>query len=264
MIFDTHAHYDDEQFDTDREALLASLSSHGVGTVVDVGASAASLPLVRQLAHTYEFVYGAVGLHPDEVGDLTDEVMQDLERDMADPKIVAVGEIGLDYYWDKESHDTQELAFRRQIELALAHGKPIIVHSRSAAEDTLRVISEYYGKTAVDRPGIIHCYSYSAAMAEQYVAMGFVLGVGGVVTYKNGKKLKQTVERIPLKSLVLETDCPYLSPEPYRGKRNSSIHLTEVAKAIAEIKGVDPQTVIDVTEANARRVFRLDDETFGK
>ncbi|MBQ0058855.1 MAG: TatD family hydrolase, partial [Lachnospiraceae bacterium] len=232
MIFDTHAHYDDEQFDTDREALLASLSlsakkgPYGVVThVCDATASVESLHKVMDLDKSYDNMYCTIGIHPDEVGDITDEVWEDIRTLARDPKCVAIGEIGLDYYWDKEGHDLQEKWFRAQIELALELGKPINVHSREACEDTMRIIREYYGKgwNKDFHPGIIHCFSYSPEIAELYVQMGFAIGVGGVVTYKNGRKLKEVVQRIPLEHIVLETDCPYLSPTPNRGKRNSSL-----------------------------------------
>ena len=299
MIFDTHAHYDDEQFDNDREALLASLFAHKecgggsaamdagrIGAVVDVGSTPESLAKVMAIARLHDSVYAAVGIHPDEVGAITDEVVREIKEDLTDPKTIAVGEIGLDYYWNKEEHDIQEHWFRRQIELAFEYDKPIIVHSRAAAEDTMRVIKDYYGPAAgrtacaaaasaaqetvgdqetIDtvakqssRPGIIHCYAYSVEMAREYVAMGFMLGIGGVVTYKNGRKLKEVVQAIPLEYLVLETDCPYLSPEPNRGRRNSSLNLPYVVKAIAELKGVTEQEVEEVTWQNACKVFRLE------
>ena len=258
MIFDTHAHYDDEQFDEDREDLLEKLPQNGVKRVVDVAASADSLARVLEIARTHDFVYAALGLHPDEVGDLSDEVFHFMEENLSDPKVVAVGEIGLDYYWNKEAKAVQEAAFRRQIELALKHKMPINVHSREAADDTLRIIKDYYGKGDIENPGIIHCFSYSVEMAEIYVKMGFVLGIGGVVTYKNGRKLKEVVERIPLDKLVLETDCPYLSPVPNRGKRNSSLNLPYVVREIAALKGVSEEEVEQRTWENACRVYGLD------
>ena len=257
MIFDTHAHYDDEQFDSDREAVLTSLLSYGVTRLVDVGSTAASLDKVHDLTASYDFIYGAYGLHPDEAGDYSPEIEEKLRALLKEDKTVAVGEIGLDYYWDKESHDLQERVFRAQIGLALEAGKPIIVHSRSAAEDTLAVISSVYGKGEIEGPGIIHCYSYSPEMAETYVKMGFLIGIGGVATFKNSKKLKKTIERLPLTSLALETDCPYLAPEPHRGHRNFSGYLPHVVRAIAELKGVEAAEVEAVTYDNACRLFGI-------
>lgn len=256
-IFDTHAHYDDEQFDGDREELIRELWKEGIVGVVDVATSKDSLPRVLALAHGHEGIYAALGLHPDEIGDLTEDVLAFIRDNLSDPKVVAVGEIGLDYYWHKEEKALQEKAFRSQLETALKAEKPVIIHSREAAEDTFRILKSYYGGGRIPDPGIIHCYSYSPEMAEEYVKMGFLLGIGGVVTYKNARKLKETVERIPLESLVLETDCPYLSPVPNRGKRNSSLNLPYVAEAIAAIKGVSPEEVARVTEKGAGRVFRL-------
>lgn len=257
MIFDTHAHYDDEQFDEDREKLLSMLTEQGIVGVVDVGSTVLSLEKALELAHAHDFIYAALGLHPDEIGNLTEDVLHYIEKNLSDPKVVAVGEIGLDYYWHKEAREIQERKFRAQIQLALDHEKPIIVHSREAAEDTLRIIRDYYAGGKMANPGIIHCFSYSAEMAELYVKMGFYLGIGGVVTYKNARKLKEVVERIPLEHLVLETDCPYLTPTPNRGKRNSSLNLPYVVSEIASLKGMAPEEVEGVTEANARTVFNL-------
>lgn len=260
MIIDTHVHYDDEAFDADREELLAKLPEAGIGRVIDIAASAESLDRVVSLTERYDFVYGAVGLHPDEVGDLTDEVLRKIEVYINKPKIVAVGEIGLDYYWDREAHERQIEAFKTQIRIAQAHGKPIVIHSREAAADTIAVVTELYGKGSpgehMPRKGVMHCYSCSPELAEIYTKkLGFCLGIGGVVTYKNARKLVETVERIPLKYLLLETDCPYLSPVPNRGKRNSSLNLPYVVRKIAEIKGIDEEEVIRATEENARRLF---------
>ena len=260
MIIDTHVHYDDEAFDADREELLQSLAEAGVGRVIDIGSTAESLDKVVVLTERYDFVYGAVGLHPDEVGDLTDEVIKKLEVYINNPKIVAIGEIGLDYYWNKEAHDLQARAFRTQIKIAQENGKPIVIHSREAAADTLAIVTEMYGKGSAgektERKGVMHCYSYSPEMAELYTKkLGFYLGIGGVVTYKNARKLVETVERTPMEYLLLETDCPYLSPVPFRGKRNSSRNLPYVVSRIAEIKGISCEEVIRITEENAKRLF---------
>ncbi len=260
MIIDTHVHYDDAAFDEDREALLASLPEAGIGRVIDIGASAESLDKVVDLTERYDFIYGAVGLHPDEIGDLTDEVIGKLEVYIKRPKIVAVGEIGLDYYWDKEARERQVEAFKTQIRIAQENEKPIVIHSREAAADTLSVVTEMYGKGSagekIDRKGVMHCYSYSPELAEIYTKrLGFYLGIGGVVTFKNARKLAETVERTPMEYLLLETDCPYLAPVPYRGKRNSSLYLPHVVRRIAELKRISCEEVIRVTEENAKRLF---------
>lgn len=253
MIFDTHAHYDDRQFVEDQEELLNSMEDGGVGTIVDASATVRSWDKVLELTRKYPFMYGMIGVHPDEVGDLDEEQFARMESLLQEDKIVAVGEIGLDYYWDNESHDTQKYWFIRQLELARKMNLPVNIHSREAAADTMEIMKEY----AQGMKAIIHCYSYSKEVAEEYVKMGYLLGIGGVVTFKNAKKLKETVKAIPLTNLVLETDCPYLSPEPNRGKRNSSLNLPFVAQAIAELKGVTTEEVIRITEENAKAFYGI-------
>lgn len=251
MIFDTHAHYDDAQFDEDREELLNSMQEQGVGVIVNVSATYDSCESVVDMVQKYPFMYAAVGIHPDEVGSLTEERFARMEELFQRDKVVAVGEIGLDYYWDNESHDIQKKWFVRQLDLARRLSLPVLIHSREAAVDTMEVMKEQ----AKGLKGIIHCYSYSREMAKEYVKMGFHIGVGGVVTFKNARKLKETVEEIPLTSIVLETDCPYLAPVPYRGKRNQSGYIRYVAEAIAEIKGVSFDEVVAQTRENAREVY---------
>ena len=275
MIIDTHVHYDDEAFDADREELIGSLQENNIGIVIDIGSTKESLPKIRSLMDRYDFVYGAMGLHPDEIGDLTDELLGELREDMKNPKVLAVGEIGLDYYWNKEEQELQKAAFRKQINLALECGKPVVIHSREAAADTLDILREMYGKGSLwealhgsaptvpgvssgptERKGVMHCYSYSAELARIYTReLGFYLGIGGVVTFKNAKKIKEVVADTPLEYIILETDCPYLAPVPYRGKRNCSLYLPYVVQAIAELKGVSPEEVERITEENARRLF---------
>lgn len=273
MIIDTHVHYDDEAFDADREELIGSLQENNIGLVLDIGSTKESLPKIRSLMDRYDFVYGAMGLHPDEIGDLTDELLGEIREDMKNPKVLAVGEIGLDYYWNKEEQELQKAAFRKQINLALECGKPVVIHSREAAADTLEILREMYGKGSLwealhgsaapgassgptERKGVMHCYSYSAEQARIYTReLGFYLGIGGVVTFKNAKKIKEVVADTPLEYIILETDCPYLAPVPYRGKRNCSLYLPYVVQAIAELKGVSPEEVERITEENARRLF---------
>ena len=254
MIFDTHAHYDDGQFDEDREDVLLAMQAGGVGTIVDASATVNSWERVLELTQKYPFVYGMIGVHPDEVGDLNEDNFARMEQLLQKEKIVAVGEIGLDYYWDKESRDLQEAWFVSQLELARKWNLPVNIHSREAAADTMQIMKEH----ARGIPAIIHCYSYSKEMAEEYVRMGYLIGVGGVVTFKNAKRLKEIVKEIPLSHIVLETDCPYLAPEPNRGKRNSSLNLPYVAQAIAELKGITAEEVIRVTEENAKRFYRME------
>lgn len=253
MIFDTHAHYDDKQFDIDREELLKSMLEQGVGTIVDASATVESWQRVLKLTEEYPFIYGMIGVHPDEVGDLNEERFAEMETLLHREKIVAVGEIGLDYYWDHESHDVQKHWFIRQLELARKLNLPVNIHSREAAADTMDILKEY----GQGMKGIIHCYSYSKDMAEEYVKMGYLIGIGGVVTFKNGRKLKEVVETIPIEHIVLETDCPYLSPEPNRGKRNVSYYLKYVANMIAQLKGLTPEEVIATTEKNAKEFYGI-------
>ena len=253
MIFDTHAHYDDEQFDTDRETLLASMPEQGVGTIVNVSATYESCERVVELVKRYSFMYAAVGIHPDEVGSLNEERFQQMKELCKQEKVVAVGEIGLDYYWDNESHDVQKEWFVRQLDLARELNLPVLIHSREAAADTMEIMKEH----GQGLRGVIHCYSYSKEQAKEYVKMGYYIGVGGVVTFKNARKLKETVEEIPLTSIVLETDCPYLAPVPFRGKRNNSSYIKYVAEEIAEIKGISYEAVVERTEKNARDLYNL-------
>lgn len=253
MIFDTHAHYDDEQFDADREELLGRMEAEGIGAVVNAGSSVASWDKIICLTEQYPFIYGAVGVHPDEVGGLDEQAFARMGELLDKEKIVAVGEIGLDYYWDKAKHDLQKEWFVRQLQLAREKNMPVIIHSREAAADTMEIMKSH----AVGMNAVIHCYSYSVEMAREYVKMGYFIGVGGVVTFKNAKKLKEVVREIPLESVVLETDCPYLAPVPFRGKRNSSLNLPYVVQAIAEIKETTCDIVVQKTEENARRLYML-------
>lgn len=254
MIFDTHAHYDDEAFEEDRELLLKKINEAGVETIVNVGASMASSKRSIALAEKYPFIYAAVGVHPDEVGELDEQKMEQLREMCAHPKVKAVGEIGLDYYWDKEKHELQKYWFRRQLELAHEQKLPVLIHSREAAKDTLDLMKE---AEPFKLRGIIHCYSYSVELAREYLNMGYYLGIGGVLTFKNAKKLKEVAEYAPLSSIVLETDCPYLAPAPYRGKRNDSSMIAYTAEELARIKGVSVEEVLRITAENGKNLYGL-------
>lgn len=253
MIFDTHAHYDDEAFDGDRDTLLSSMNENGIANIVNVGASMESSAESVRLSEKYDFIYAAVGVHPNDTGNLTEGDMETLMNWCKRDKTVAIGEIGLEYHYLEPDKDIQKEWFLRQLDLAAELNMPVIIHSRDAAAETFDIMKQYAGRLS----GVIHCYSYSQEMAKEYVKMGFYIGVGGVVTFKNGKKLKETVEQIPLDRIVLETDCPYLSPEPNRGKRNSSLNLPYVAAEIARIKGISDKEVIDRTFENARLLYRI-------
>ena len=253
-IFDTHAHYDDEAFDEDREALLAELPENGIARVVNVGASLASCGRTIELMNRYDYIYGAIGVHPSETAELDDKAFEWLRQQCQLEKCVAVGEIGLDYYWDEPDRELQREWFRRQLNLARELAKPVIIHSRDAAKDTVDLMTEVH---AEEIGGVIHCYSYTKETAEVFLKMGFYFGIGGVLTFKNAKKLKEAVAYIPLDRIVLETDCPYLAPEPNRGKRNSSLNIPYVVKALAEIKGVEEETVRKAAWENAHKLYRL-------
>ena len=255
MIFDTHAHYDDEAFDEDREELLGSLREHGIGNVVNISANLASIAKTLALTEQYPWMYGSAGIHPSDTAELDETTYRIVEEAARKPKILAIGEIGLDYHWDEPSREVQKFWFERQLELARETKLPVLIHSREAAQDTLDIMKAHRSE---EIGGVIHCFSYGTEMAREYLEMGFYLGIGGVLTYKNGKKLKEVVAFAPLERLVLETDCPYLSPSPFRGKRNSSLNLPYVVQAMAEIKGVPEEEIIRVTERNARALYRLD------
>ena len=228
LIFDTHAHYDDEAFDEDRENLLSSMQENGIGRIVNIGASLASCRRTIELMEQYDFVYGALGVHPSDTAELDEESFHWLEEVCQLKKCLAVGEIGLDYYWDEPDRDTQKRWFVRQLHLAEKIGKPVVIHSREAAKDTIDIMKAE------------HCDR-----------------IGGVVTFNNARKLKEAVEYLPLDRIVLETDCPYLAPVPNRGKRNSSLNLPYVVQTIARLKNVDEKTVREVTWQNAEKLYRM-------
>lgn len=254
MIFDTHAHYDDAAFDDDREELLGSLRDNNIGYVVNVGATMKGVKESVALSSRYSFIYAAVGIHPDEVGCMNDETMEYLRSMCMLEKTVAVGEIGLDYHWNREPREVQKEWFIEQLHLAKEMDLPVNVHSRDASQDTMEVIrKEHTGSTG----GVIHCFSGSLEMAREYVRMGYYLGIGGVVTFKNSKVLKEIVKNIPLEHLVTETDCPYLAPDPFRGSRNNSLNLTYVIEEIARIKEVTAERVEDILFENAKMLYRL-------
>lgn len=254
MIFDTHAHYDDEAFDEDREALLESLEKNQITKIVNVGADISSSRATISLTKQYPFIYGAIGVHPSETKELTQKDMDWVREASKSSKIVAIGEIGLDYYWGEPEKEVQKKWFREQIKIAKEEKLPVIIHSRDAAKDTLEIMKE---ECAEEVGGVIHCFSYSAEMAKEYIQMGFYIGIGGVVTFKNAKKLKEVVEQIPLESIVLETDCPYLAPEGRRGERNCSLYLPRVIQEISSLKQIEESTVIKQTYQNAIQLYHL-------
>lgn len=256
MIFDTHAHYDDEAFAADREAVIASLAEQNIRAVVNVGANRASTENSLALTRQYDFFYGAAGVHPSDTTEFENGVL-DIEwlRNIArEPKMVAIGEIGLDYHWDTPERPIQKRWFEAQLALAKELDRPVIIHSREAARDTLEIIRAAGG---ADMSMVIHCFSYEVEMAREYLNLGYYLGIGGVVTYKNARKLKEVVQYMPLERILLETDCPYLAPTPHRGERNSSLNLPYVMETIAALKGISVEEVEAATWENARRFYRL-------
>lgn len=255
MIFESHAHYDDRAFDDDREELLAGLPGSGIGCVINISSDLASVKTTLDLAKKYPFIYAAVGIHPGDSGELDEESFAWLKEKCRAEKVLAVGEIGLDYYWDNVERDVQKKWFARQLALANEEKLPVVIHSREAAKDTLDIMK---AEAPVTRRGVIHCFSYTKEMAAEFVNMGYLIGVGGVVTFQNAKKLRECVEYLPMESILLETDSPYLAPVPHRGKRNCSLYLPLVAAQIARIKGISEEEVTAVTEKNAKRLFGLE------
>ena len=255
LIFDSHAHYDDSAFDEDRDEILTGLAGNGVGYVVDVSAKPEDLLRVLELSGKYDFMYAAAGFHPSELEGAGPDSINDIEAALDRPKTVAVGEIGLDYHYDNTDKPLQKKWFEAQIDLAKRKNYPIIVHSRDAAADTLDMIK---AENARDAGGVIHCFSYEKEMAKIYLDMGFYLGIGGVLTFKNARKLKEVVSYMPLDLMLLETDCPYLAPVPHRGERNNSAYIKYVVSAISQLKNISEEEIIRATTANACRMYRID------
>lgn len=251
-IFESHAHFDDRAFDNDRDSLITSLHENSIERIINVGASLASTKHTIELMNKYSFIYGALGIHPSECGDLTEKDIIWLRKEAESDKCVAIGEIGLDYYWKEPDREIQKNWFIRQLDLAKEMKLPVIIHSRNSAKETLDIMKS---ERADKLSGVIHCYSYSVEIAREYFNMGYYFGIGGVLTYPDAKKLKEVAKYLPLDCILLETDCPYLPPVPHRGQRNHSGNLIYVAQALAEIKNVDVNTVITTTKENTYRLF---------
>lgn len=253
MIFDTHAHYDSGAFNADRFEILDSMQENNVGLIVNPGCDLESSKAAIELAEKYDFVYAAIGWHPEDILDkLTDETFGEMCALANHPKCVAIGEIGLDYYWDATHKEEQKSLFRRQIELALKLDKPIIVHDREAHGDSMDIIREYPKVR-----GVFHCYSGSAEMAQELLKRGWYLGFDGPITYKNARKSIEVLEICPLERMVIETDSPYLTPVPFRGKRNDSSKLGYVIEKIAEVRGMSEEEIERITYENGRRLFGI-------
>ena len=250
-IFDTHAHYDDEAFQDDLEGLLSAFPDSGISGVVSCGVNEESSRANVQLAEKYDFMYAAVGYHGLNTEDLTDNYLDAIKALAQKEKVVAIGEIGLDYHYEKESRELQLKIFYEQIELANKLNLPVIVHDREAHEDTLNILKELKPK------GVVHCFSGSVEMAKEIVKLGMYIGLGGAVTFKNAVKPVEVAKYVPSDKLLLETDCPYMSPVPFRGKRCTSLLIPYTAQKIAEVRSVDVQDLLDMTDRNARSLFNI-------
>ena len=253
MLFDTHAHMDDHAFDEDRQALLNSFRSQGVGLGMNPGCSLESSRNVDKLTKEYDFLYGAVGSHPDVADEVSEEVLEE-NRTLCrqNPKIKAIGEIGLDYHYEDIPREIQKQAFRMQMELAQELNLPVIVHERDAHEDGMKIVEEF-----PEVKGVFHCYSGSAEMAKWLVARGWYIGFTGVLTFKNARKAVEVASQIPLDRIVLETDCPYMAPEPFRGKRNDPGKIYRMAEKLAEIRGLSVEEIRKITTENGKRLYRI-------
>jgi len=260
MIFDTHAHYEDERFDEDRDELLGSMNPNGVGLIVNVGSSMKTSQSSIDLSEKYAYIYAAAGVHPENVGDMTAADILKLKEMSAHKKVVAIGEIGLDYYYmppeyDAPTKEVQQEWFAKQLSLAKEVQLPVIIHSRDAAKDTYDIMK---AENAEEMGGVVHCYSYSVEMAREFLNMGFYIGIGGVLTFKNSRKLREVAEYVPLDKIVIETDCPYMAPTPFRGKRNNSLYLKYVVEELARIKGMSEEAIATATYNNGLRMYRIE------
>ncbi len=253
MLFDTHAHLNDPAFDPDREELMAGLAQKGIGYVMNAGCSLKSSRDIVAMAERYPWLYGSVGSHPDSADEVNEEVIEAYRKLCRHEKVKAIGEIGLDYYYEDIPRDIQKNAFRMQMALAQELDMPVIVHEREAHDDGMRIVKEFPKVT-----GVFHCYSGSAEMARQLVKMGWYIGFTGVLTFKNARKAVETAASIPLDRIVIETDCPFMAPEPYRGKRNDPGYLPRMAEKLAEIRGISVEEATRITTENAKRLYRLE------
>ena len=250
-IFDSHAHYTDKAFNDDRENMLGSLRESGICGVINCGADIESSVFSVELANKYDYIYAACGIHPEEADTVPENYIEILKNLTTNEKCVAIGEIGLDYYWRQDTKEKQKELFENQILLSKELDLPIIVHDREAHGDTLEILKKHKPK------GVLHCFSGSPETAEEILKLGMYIGLGGALTFKNARKTVEVAQMLPLDRLLLETDCPYMAPVPFRGKRNYSGYIPYIAEKIAEIKGIDPQTVLDITRENAKKLFDL-------
>ena len=254
MLFDTHAHMDDRAYDTDREALLAALPEQGIGLLMNPGCSLESSRNAAALAETYSYIYAAVGSHPDAADEVNDQVLEEYRRlCKLNHKIKAIGEIGLDYHYEDIPRQLQQKAFIAQMELAQELNLPVIVHERDAHEDGMAIVRQFPHVR-----GVFHCYSGSAEMARQLTDMGWYIGFTGVLTFKNARRAIEAAQAIPLERIVIETDCPYMSPEPFRGRRNDPSRVCYMADKLAEIRGISAEEARRITFENGKRLYGID------
>jgi TatD DNase family protein len=252
MYFDTHAHYDDEKFDNDRDALLSSMKAGGVDLIVDPASDIASAIKAKEIAAKYPFVYFAAGVHPSEVESAGDGFIEEVRELLHHPKNVAVGEIGLDYHYGSDTKEDQKRILRLQMELARQEHKPVIIHEREACADTMEILRDFK-----DVLGVVHCFSGSWETAKEILNMGWSISFTGVVTFKNARKALEVVEKMPIDRLMLETDSPYMAPEPHRGQRCSSLLLPFIGRKVAEIRGISEEEVAYITKENGKKFFSI-------
>lgn len=255
MIFDSHAHYDDEQFDADRDAILDEIHKSGIARIVNVASDIESSYKCIELSEKYDWIYASAGIHPEFADTVNDETLAELEGLFKKNKVVALGEIGLDYYYDDVPREVQRDAFRRQLELAVKLDIPVIIHDREAHGDTLSIVQSFGGKVK----GIMHCFSGSREFAEQMLKLGFYISFSGSVTFKNAVKLSEAADFVPDDRILAETDCPYLAPVPNRGKRNSSLFLPDTIRFLANLRSTPYDEMCRITYDNACRVFGINE-----
>jgi len=252
MYFDTHAHYCDKRFNEDRDELLGSMIDSGISLILNAGSSLRTSKFSLELADKYPFIYASVGVHPHDAKSMTADTVSELGRLLSHPKAMAVGEIGLDYHYDFSPRDVQRMRFREQLELARRLDKPVIIHEREALQDTLDIVRDFG-----DLTGVFHCFSGSRETAKTVLDMGWYLSFTGIVTFKNARRALEVLEIMPADRIMLETDCPYMAPEPMRGKRNSSLYLPYIAEKIAEVRGVSAEEVAVTTMENSKRFLGI-------
>ena len=253
MLFDTHAHFDDPRFDLDREEVIRSLSSYGVGLVTNIGANIPTSKQAVALANRYDFIYATVGIHPSDVEGVKEEDIEELRRLATEnPKVRAIGEIGLDYHYDDAQPELQQFWFRRQLQLAKELNMPVVIHDRDSKGKCIEILKEMEISN-----GVMHCFSGSAEAAKELVKMGFMISFTGVLTFKNARRAIEACAAVPLERLMVETDCPYMAPEPHRGERNFSGYVRHVAEKMAEIKEVSGEELIQITTENGKRFYGI-------